>query len=301
MPGLMDGAVLGERVVKMDKTEPVGAAMQALAGIMARLRGPEGCPWDKQQRWDTLVPYTIEEAYEVAEAVETGQVAGLCDELGDLLFHVVFYSRIAEEEGHFSLQEVIQGVVTKMTRRHPHVFAAEAGQTPQAEEVPARWEEIKRQEKSQQRLARGEAGPASVFDDVNSRLSALLWAAKVQRKMGQVGFDWPEVTGVLAKVEEELQELAEACREENTAAVSEELGDLLFTLVNVARHMKINPEVALRGSTRKFQDRFRYIESRLHQQGQAVASASLEQLEALWQEAKQRPSHHRQHEEGRRD
>ncbi|MBF0185310.1 MAG: nucleoside triphosphate pyrophosphohydrolase [Magnetococcales bacterium] len=275
--------------------------MQALAEVMARLRGPEGCPWDKQQSWASLVPYTIEEAYEVAEAVETGQVAGLRDELGDLLFHVVFYSRIAEEENHFSLQEVIRWVVDKMIHRHPHVFAVQEGDPPLAEEVPGRWEEIKRQEKSRQRQERGESGPASVFDDLNSRLPALLWAAKVQRKMGQVGFDWPDVQGVLGKVREELAELEEACSSAESAAIEEELGDLLFTLVNVARHRHINPEVALRSSTRKFQDRFRYMESRLHQAGQAVSSASLEQLEALWQEAKQRPSHRQQHEEGRLD
>ncbi|WP_227657727.1 nucleoside triphosphate pyrophosphohydrolase, partial [Candidatus Magnetaquicoccus inordinatus] len=186
----------------MEETEGVGTAMQALVALMARLRGAQGCPWDKEQSWRSLVPYTIEEAYEVAEAVETGQVSALRDELGDLLFHVVFYSRIAEEQGDFSLQEVIEWVVEKMTRRHPHVFASPEGDSLLATEVPGRWEEIKRQEKSRLRQQQGESGPASLFDDVHSRLPALLWAAKVQRKMGQIGFDWPDVHGVLRKVHE---------------------------------------------------------------------------------------------------
>ncbi|MEO5362181.1 MAG: nucleoside triphosphate pyrophosphohydrolase [Magnetococcus sp. DMHC-8] len=257
---------------------------------MARLRGPQGCPWDKQQSWASLLPYTIEEAYEVAEAVETHQIDGLRDELGDLLFHIIFYSRIAEEQGLFSLTEVIRGVVAKMTRRHPHVFGpATTDDDPtslQAHEVPGRWEEIKRQERTRQREANGATGPASLFDDVHSRLPALLWAAKVQRKMGQVGFDWPNDDGVMAKVQEELAELEQARRERDPAAMTEELGDLLFTLVNLARHLQINPETALRGSTRKFQTRFRIMETRLHQAGQSVATATLEQLESLWQEAK---------------
>ncbi|MEO5353485.1 MAG: nucleoside triphosphate pyrophosphohydrolase [Magnetococcus sp. XQGC-1] len=271
----------------MDIPPSVGSALQELAWLMARLRGPEGCPWDKQQSWHSLLPYTIEEAYEVAEAVETGQVEGLRDELGDLLFHVIFYSRIAQEEGLFSLEEVIRGVITKMTRRHPHVFAesGEAG-SPAADEVPGRWEEIKRQEKSRQRAANGQTGPASLFDDVNSRLPALLWAAKVQRKMGQVGFDWPDDNGVMAKVREELEELDQARHDRDPAAMEEELGDLLFTLVNLGRHLQVNPEIALRRSTHKFQARFRIIEARLHAVGQTVETATLEQLETLWQEAK---------------
>ncbi|MBF0162027.1 MAG: nucleoside triphosphate pyrophosphohydrolase [Magnetococcales bacterium] len=268
--------------------------IQELVELMARLRGPAGCPWDKQQTWHTLVPYTLEEAYEVAEAVESRQAQGLRDELGDLLFHIVFYSRIAQEEGAFTLTEVVRGVVDKMTRRHPHVFAATddpAASPPlTAQGVPARWEEIKRQEKSQQKTAHGESTPASLFDDVNSHLPALLWAAKVQRKMGQVGFDWPDADGVLVKVREELEELAAATKEQAPAAMEEELGDLLFTLVNLARHLQVNPETALRHSTRKFQTRFRHMEIRLHQEGQSVETATLAQLEALWQEAKQASS-----------
>lgn len=257
---------------------------------MARLRGPVGCPWDKQQTWKTLLPYTIEEAYEVAEAVETGHVDGLRDELGDLLFHITFYSQIAQEQGLFSLEEVIRGVVTKMTRRHPHIFAhsaqADGAGLPTAQAVPARWEEIKRQEKTAQRENNGERGPASLFDDLNSHLPALLWAAKVQRKLGQVGFDWPDATGVMEKVREELAELEEARQRDDADAMEEELGDLLFTLTNLAGHLHINSEMALRRATHKFQARFRIMESRLHQAGQSVETATLDALERLWQEAK---------------
>lgn len=261
-------------------------AFQELVKLMARLRGPEGCPWDKKQTWRSLTPYTIEEAYECAEAVETGNIEGLRDELGDLLFHVTFYSQIAQEEALFSLDEVIRAVITKMTRRHPHVFAPQEERRPNADEVPERWEEIKRNEKTQQKKANGDLSPASVFDDINSHLPALLWAAKVQRKMGQVGFDWENADGVMEKCREEMAELDEARHTHNLAAMEEEFGDLLFTMVNLAGHIGVNPETALRQSTRKFQERFRTIETRMHKSGQSVQNASLEQLETLWQEAK---------------
>ncbi|MBF0339560.1 MAG: nucleoside triphosphate pyrophosphohydrolase [Magnetococcales bacterium] len=255
--------------------------MAALEALMARLRSEDGCPWDKAQTPASLLPYTIEEAFEVVEAVETGNSNGLKDELGDLLFHVVFHSRIAEEEDRFTLAEVIEGIVTKMTRRHPHVFAADGESLRRPEQVVERWEEIKRQEKS----GRSGPGPASVFDDVNSRLPALLWAAKVQRKMSQVGFDWSEPEGVMEKIREELEEVRQA---ETPDHREEELGDLLLTIVNLASHYRINPEIALRRATRKAQERFRYMESRLHDTQRTPADASLEELEELWQESKRR-------------
>ena len=262
-------------------------AFQELTHLMARLRGPEGCPWDKKQTWQTLVPFTLEEAYEVAEAVETANSQSVRDELGDLLFHIFFYSHIAEEADLFSLEDVVRGVVTKMTRRHPHVFGQQKDQSlPAAHEVPGRWEEIKRQEKNAAQGNQGNPAPASVFDDINSHLPALLWAAKVQRKMGQVGFDWKNAQGVMEKCREEMDELAQALQDQNSADMEEELGDLFFTLVNLARHIKINPETALRKSTRKFQTRFRTMETYLHQSGQSVHTVSLEQLESLWIEAK---------------
>ena len=262
-------------------------AFQELAHLMARLRGPDGCPWDKKQTWQTLVPFTLEEAYEVAEAVETANSQSVRDELGDLLFHIFFYSHIAEEADLFSLEDVVRGVVAKMTRRHPHLFGQHNEPTlPEAHEVPGRWEEIKRQEKNAAHKSQGESGPVSVFDDINSHLPALLWAAKVQRKMGQLGFDWKNAEGVMEKCREEMDELNQALRDHNQADREEALGDLFFTLVNLAQHMTINPETALRKSTRKFQTRFRTMETRLHQSGQSVHTVSLEHLESLWIEAK---------------
>ncbi|MBF0446693.1 MAG: nucleoside triphosphate pyrophosphohydrolase [Magnetococcales bacterium] len=265
--------------------------MQDLAQLMVRLRSETGCPWDRKQTWHSLTPYTIEEAYEVVEAVESSDGSALKDELGDLLFHVVFYSQIAQEEQQFSLTEVIQGITEKMTRRHPHVFGDQAGKVQEADEVPGRWEEIKRQERTEKRQRRDQqsetdASPVSVFDDINSRVPALLWASKVQRKMGQVGFDWADAAGVFNKMSEEMNELSEAHLQQDQAAITEEVGDLLFTLVNLSRHLKVNPEVALRQSTYKFQNRFRYMENRLHRSGQTAQEATLDELEMLWQESK---------------
>lgn len=265
-------------------------AFQELVQLMARLRGPAGCPWDKKQTWHSLVPHTIEEAYEVAEAVETDNVQGVRDELGDLLFHIIFYSQIAQEENLFSLEDLIRAVISKMTRRHPHVFAPQEAQRPEAEEVPGRWEKIKRDEKAQQKRAEGDESATSVFDDIHSRLPALLWAAKVQRKMGQLGFDWQDADGVLEKVREEMAELDQARHAQNLTAMEEEFGDLLFTLVNLARHIGVNPETALRHATHTFQKRFRTIETRLHTSGQSLEKATLAQLESLWQEVKSAPS-----------
>lgn len=268
-------------------------AVQEVAQLMARLRGPHGCPWDKAQTWRSLIPYTIEEAYEVAEAVETGDVPGLQDELGDLLFHVAFYSQIAQEAGYFSLDDVARGVVTKMTRRHPHVFGPHAERLANAHEVSDRWEEMKRherQQQQQQQKTQGEERPVSVLDGVESRLPALLWADKVQRKMGQVGFDWEDAEGVEEKLREEMAELAQARCAQNADAVEEELGDVLFTMVNLARHIGINPEMALRRATRKMQARFRSMEARLVEAGETVDSVDLARLESLWQEVKRAPA-----------
>lgn len=259
--------------------------MQDLVRLMEQLRREGGCPWDREQTWKSLIPFTIEEAYEVAEAAESGNPDHLREELGDLLFHVVFYSRIAQEQNLFNLAEVIQGVTQKMTRRHPHVFGGVTGVT-EASEVPGRWEEIKRKEKSLKASAEGDVRIPSVFDDINSKLPALLWAAKVQRKMAQVGFDWSEIGAVAAKVREELDELAQAQDNDDPANMEEEVGDVLFTMVNLARHLKINPETALRASTRKFQNRFQYMEKSLHRQGQNPRDTPLEAMESLWQESK---------------
>jgi nucleoside triphosphate diphosphatase len=265
--------------------------MQELAQLMARLRSDDGCPWDRKQTWQSLIPYTIEEAYEVVEAAESGNQDSLKDELGDLLFHVVFYSRIAEENGQFTVADVISGITEKMIRRHPHVFADKSGTVKNAEEVPGLWEEIKRKEREEKNNntpdnQEADEKPVSIFDDINSRVPALLWASKVQRKMGQVGFDWTDADGVVEKVHEEMEELDNAIKSDDHAAMVEEIGDTLFTMVNLSRHLKINPETALRQATHKFQNRFRFMEAELHNQGRSAQDASLEELENLWQESK---------------
>lgn len=271
------------------------STFKELIHLVARLRGPEGCPWDKEQTWHSLLPYTIEEAYEVAEAVETSDTQGLKDELGDLLFHIVFYSQIAQEETLFSLEDVIHGVITKMTRRHPHVFGPQEKKPLKTQEVIGLWEEIKQCEKRQKTSKEAPSTPPSILDGIDGRLPALLWAAKVQRKMGQIGFDWKNADGVMEKVREEMTELDQARQDQDQSAMEEELGDVLFTLVNLAQHMKINPEMALRQATRKCQRRFRTMETLLHPSGQSIQDVSLEQLESLWQEAKSiRPRIHQE-------
>ncbi|MBF0358070.1 MAG: nucleoside triphosphate pyrophosphohydrolase [Magnetococcales bacterium] len=266
-------------------------AMLELAQVMARLRSEDGCPWDRKQTWHSLIPYTIEEAYEVVEAAESGNPTSLKDELGDLLFHVVFYSRIAEENGLFDIADVITGITEKMVRRHPHVFSDKSGTVKNADEVPGLWEEIKRQEREEKNRTatdkqKDNGKPVSIFDDINSRVPALLWASKVQRKMGQVGFDWSDADGVVEKVHEEIEELEKARKNDDHAAMVEEIGDTIFTMVNLSRHLKINPETALRQATHKFQNRFRFMEAELHNQGRSTQDASLEELEKLWQESK---------------
>ncbi|MBF0195533.1 MAG: nucleoside triphosphate pyrophosphohydrolase [Magnetococcales bacterium] len=265
--------------------------MQELAQLMANLRSEDGCPWDKKQTWKSLIPYTIEEAYEVVEAAESNDASSLKDELGDLLFHVVFYSRIGEESQQFNIEDVIRGITEKMTRRHPHVFGEKSSSIEDAKEVPGLWEEIKRKEREAKKEALqcdsdDNNKPVSIFDDINSRVPALLWASKVQRKMGQVGFDWADADGVISKINEEFVELEEAREANDIEAMTEEIGDLLFTMVNLSRHLKINPETALRQATHKFQNRFRFMEAELLNQGRSAQETSLEELETLWQESK---------------
>lgn len=254
--------------------------LRPLADLMARLRAPGGCPWDRAQNHHSLIPYTIEEVYEVIEAVERGDLPGLREELGDLLFHVVFYSQIAAEAGHFTLAEVIREVTAKMVQRHPHVFGQANAES--AEAVVPLWEEMKRQEKR----ADPDHPPRSVFHGLSGKQPALLWAYKVQQKMAKVGFDWPDADGVGEKVREELAELEEARRTADGDQIEEEMGDVLFTMANLARHLGINPEQALRRSTLKFQRRFRYMEERLHREGRTPEEVSLPELESLWQESK---------------
>jgi len=248
-----------------------------LLAIMARLRDPErGCPWDIEQNFATIAPYTIEEAYEVADAIERGDMAALKDELGDLLLQVAFHARMAEQAGLFGFDDVAAGIAEKMVRRHPHVFG-EADIASVAAQNEA-WEA----HKAAERAAKGEA--ASVLDGVALALPALLRAAKISRRAARIGFDWPDADSVIDKLEEEIDELEfEIDSEADRARIEEEVGDLLFAAANLARKLDIEPETALRRATAKFERRFRQVEALAKERG---IGADLEALEALWQEVK---------------
>ncbi len=247
---------------------------------MARLRDPErGCPWDREQTWASIVPHTIEEAYEIADAVERGDAAQVRDELGDLLFQVVFQSRIAEEQGLFRFDEVVDAISDKLERRHPHVFG-EATIGSSAEQTAA-WE----RHKAEERRARGEH--AGVLDGVTLGLPALTRSVKLGQRAARVGFDWADPAGVLEKVREELDELDHAAAGGDIAHVREEIGDLLFSVAQLARHLRVDPEGALRDAGGKFERRFRRMERVLAEQGRTPSDATAMELEALWARAKQ--------------
>lgn len=256
-----------------------------LIEIMEALRQPEtGCPWDIVQTFETIKPYTIEEAYEVADAIERKDMDDLCEELGDLLLQVVFHSRIAEEEGKFSFGDVVQAVTAKMIRRHPHVFAASDADTP--ETVKVQWDEIKAQEKRDRAMRRAASGisedfKAGFLGSVHRTQPALTEALKLQEQAARVGFDWSEPEPILDKIEEEIRELREAMAGGNPAKVKDELGDLIFALVNIGRHVKADPENALRGTNTKFRRRFRHIETSLAQSDETLEGATLERMEEL--------------------
>lgn len=261
-----------------------------LLEIMAALRQPDtGCPWDIVQTFETIKPYTIEEAYEVADAIERKDPDDLCEELGDLLLQVVFHARIAEEEGLFSFGDVVEAISAKMIRRHPHVFARSDADTPEA--VKAQWDTIKQQEKAERlarRAARGSAADPDTgyLGSVQRSFPALTEALKLQERAAKVGFDWSEAAPILDKIEEEIDELREALAEKRPEKVKDELGDLIFALVNIGRHVGAEPEQALRGTNKKFRNRFSYIEKSLEASGETLHGASLERMEELWQAAK---------------
>ena len=252
--------------------------LPGLLALMARLRDPaSGCPWDRDQTFATIAPFTIEEAYEVAAAIEDHDWPHLKEELGDLLFQVVFHARMAEERGLFGFQDVVATLVTKMVERHPHVFADV--ERPDAAAQTEAWEAIKSRERA--------AKAMSILDDVPKALPALSRAAKLQKRAGSVGFDWDSAPKVVEKLAEEAGEIVEA-RDQGAGPdkIEEEVGDLLFVVANLARHLKVDPEKALRAANAKFVRRFRYIEAGLKADGRTPAEASLDEMEALWQEAK---------------
>lgn len=252
--------------------------LDSIVAIMDRLRSPGGCPWDREQDYKSLVPYVIEEAYEVVSAIDIGTPDDLKEELGDLLFQIIFLCRLAKEDGHFDIADVISGSIEKMVRRHPHVFEDTVAET--ADEVVKNWVQIKDEEKKKAGTKGG------YLSDIPEHFPALMRAHKVSKKASRTGFDWKSVEGVLEKVSEELGEFKEALIAGDSASVEEELGDLLFSVVNVGRFVKVDPEEALRKTTIKFIRRFHYIEKKLGETGCELSDASIEEMESLWKEAK---------------
>lgn len=269
---------------------------QDLLYLMTRLRDPEtGCPWDRKQTFKTILPYTLEEAYEVADAIESEDYTHLKEELGDLLFQVIFYAQMGKEENHFDFNDIVHSLVAKLVRRHPHVFPDGTLQSnnrdnPISEqEVKGRWESIKQQEREAKAKANPEQEnkPSSILDDIPSALPALNRAEKLQKRAANVGFDWPEAIQVLDKIEEEIQELREEIHQGNQEKIKDEMGDLLFACVNLARHLKVPSDAALRLTNLKFERRFQYIESKLQLQNKTFDDVTLDEMDALWDEAKQ--------------
>ena len=271
-------------------------AIDRLIAIMTMLRDKQhGCPWDLEQTIKSLLPYTLEEVYEVADAIENNDLVELEDELGDLLFQVIFYSQIAKEQGAFDFQDIATAITDKLIRRHPHVFPGGdveqfgISQEIDAQQVVVNWEAIKEIEREEKRKKGGKQavqGVESILDDVPRALPAMERARKLQKRAAQVGFDWAEVAPVLEKLKEEVVEFEEALASGDLERMSDELGDVLFATINLARHSKIEPEVALRSTNRRFETRFKWIEAALYKQGTVFKDAKLEELDALWGQAK---------------
>lgn len=262
-----------------------GEAFARLVAIMRRLRAPGGCPWDREQTIASLTPYLLEETYEVLDAIEREDWAALSEELGDLLLQPVFQAEIAAGEGHFTIVEPLNAIVEKLIRRHPHVFGTVEAET--AGDVLRNWEQIKRGERAKKAGAAGGESEASLLDSLPRALPALAQAQRITSRAAKVGFDWPNIGEVLDKLHEEIGELDEARRAGDADKVEDEFGDLLFVMANLSRFLKVDAERALRRTNRKFRQRFAYIERRLRERGREIQAATLEEMEALWQEAKQ--------------
>ena len=254
--------------------------LRKIISIMAKLRDPNiGCPWDIKQDFASIAPYTIEEAYEVVDAIESGDRDALCDELGDLLLQVVFHARIAEEEGSFTLADVARSISDKMINRHPHVFGDT--KTPDVDQQRQLWEEIKKAE----RTAKGQNG---ILADIPVGMPPMQRAVKLQKRAASVGFDWPEIAQIIDKMHEEAAELTVELEStpQNEQRLKDEVGDLLFVVVNLARKAGIDPETALIGCNRKFEERFNYIEQQIDLSGKSMSESTLKEMEELWQAAK---------------
>ena len=268
----------------VDKSGSVPVQIEHLLGIVRRLRDPDqGCPWDVGQTFQSIVPHTIEEAYELADAIESDDFDQIREEAGDVLFQVLFYAQMADEKQHFNFADVVDGLSEKLIRRHPHVFSRNSTaqqETPIAvSDVSDSWEKIKRTE----RQGKQQSG---ILDDIPVSLPALTRAQKIQKRASRVGFDWADVAGVFEKLEEEICELKEALVEGEKAAIESELGDVLFCVVNLARHLDFDAETAMRGATRKFEGRFRLMEEQAIASGSRLEDESVSTLEARWQTAK---------------
>lgn len=256
-----------------------------LLRIMARLRDPDGgCPWDLEQTFATIAPYTIEEAYEVEDAIARNDLPALKDELGDLLLQVVFHARMAEEAGHFAFADVAAGIAEKMIRRHPHVFGDVDAD--HADTVSANWESIKAAERAARAEAAVDQGLSPVLAGVTQGLPALLRAVKLQNRAARVGFDWPDKRPVMAKIHEELKELEVEIESGTSDRIEEEFGDFLFVVANLARHLKLDPEASLRAANRKFERRFSKMEAILKAEGKDLADCNLATMDMAWDKAK---------------
>jgi MazG family protein len=283
-----------------------GERFERAVAIMERLRAPGGCPWDREQTFDSIKPYTLEETYEVLEAIDNRDWPELAGELGDLLLQVLFYAEMAQEQGYFSIDDVIERLSTKLVNRHPHVFGEVKADT--SDEVKRNWEALKAEERKK-RDAESAKGPRSILDGVSSAMPAMLEAQKLSSRAAQIGFDWPDVENLFDKLHEETHELREqlkeypepgphphgrgvagsgrpAVAETLQARLEDEVGDLFFVLVNIARYLAVDPESALRKTNRKFKRRFQWMEERLRESGRTADQAEMEELEALWQRAK---------------
>lgn len=286
-----------------------GERFERAVGIMARLRAPGGCPWDREQTFDSIKPYTVEETYEVLEAIDNRDWQELPGELGDLLLQVLFYAEMAREGGLFSIDDVLERLSSKLVSRHPHVFGDVEART--SGQVLRNWEKLKEEERSRKNAVTGDPVPAnSLLDGVSAAMPALVEARKLGSRAAGVGFDWPEIDGILDKLHEEAEELREVFKqspvpvpqpksshagppqipEELRARIEDEIGDLFFTVVNLARQLSVDPESALRRSNRKFRRRFQQMEEALREQGRALPGATLEEMEQLWQAAKRNHS-----------
>ena len=264
-----------------------GERFGRLVEIMTTLRGPNGCPWDKQQDFTTLKPMLVEEVYEVLEAIDNQDYDGLAEELGDLLLHVIFHAQLGKEASQFDINTVIEKISDKLVRRHPHVFGNESASTP--EEVIKNWEAIKAQEKAE-KLKHRRPEQRSLLEGIPSKLPAIHEAHQISARAARVGFDWPDIEGIFDKLQEEMHELKEVISsggdEGRRERLEDEIGDMLFVIVNIARYLKIDSESALKRANRKFKARFRYMEGELAKQGKSLEETPLEEMEALWQKAK---------------